>query len=171
MTPYYLEPDLDGQHLHIGIVLGRFNEDIGQLELQSCLNALAELGVKESSVLLTTVPGALEMGVVLQQMAASDEFDALIALGAVIRGDTYHFEVVSNESASAISRVSLDYGIPIANGVLTCDTDEQAQVRADLKGRECAECAVEMANLLQSLEPEEALTDEDVAEPFENIER
>jgi 6,7-dimethyl-8-ribityllumazine synthase len=87
-------------------------------------------------------------------MAETFEFDALIALGAVIRGETYHFEIVSNESASAISRIALETGIPIANGVLTTDTDEQAEARAADKGRDCAQCAVEMANLVAALEPE-----------------
>lgn len=104
--------------------------------------------------MVVTVPGALEIGLTLQQMALSQEFDALIALGAVIRGETYHFEVVSNESAAAITRVGLDLNIPIANGILTCETDEQAQERAETKGRDCAICAVEMANLVDSLIPE-----------------
>src|SRR3546814_16544833 len=95
--------------------------------------------------MLVTVPGALELGVTVAQMAETFEFDALIALGAVIRGETYHFEIVSNESASAISRVALETGIPVANGVLTTDTDEQAQERATEKGRDCARSAVELA--------------------------
>jgi len=105
--------------------------------------------------MVITVPGALELGVTLARMAESYEFDALIALGAVIRGETYHFEIVSNESASAIARVALETGIPVANGVLTTETDEQAEVRAAEKGADCARCAVEMANLVAALEPEE----------------
>ena len=108
----------------------RFNEEIGQAELEACLKELAELGVDERDVMVATVPGALELGVALSHMAETFEFDALIALGAVIRGETYHFEVVSNEMATAITRISLETGIPIANGVLTVDTDEQAQARA-----------------------------------------
>src|SRR3546814_3421593 len=104
--------------------------------------------------MVVSVPGALELGVTLAQMAETFEFDALIALGAVIRGETYHFELVSNESASAISRVALETGIPVVNGVLTSDTDEQAEVRAADKGRDCAAAAVEMANLVAALEPE-----------------
>ncbi|SHI24659.1 6,7-dimethyl-8-ribityllumazine synthase [Pollutimonas bauzanensis] len=154
MNPYTLSPDLNGEGLHIGIVRARFNEPIGQAELESCLAELAELGVDERDVMLVSVPGALELGVALAQMAETFEFDALIALGAVVRGDTYHFEIVSNESASAISRVSLETGIPVANGVLTTDTDEQAQARAAEKGRDCARSAVEMANLVAALEPE-----------------
>ena len=154
MNPYTLSPDLNGEGLHIGIVRARFNEPIGQAELESCLAELAVLGVDERDVMLVSVPGALELGVALAQMAETFEFDALIALGAVIRGDTYHFEIVSNESASAISRVALETGIPVANGVLTTDTDEQAQARATEKGRDCARSAVEMANLVAALEPE-----------------
>src|SRR5699024_5082656 len=110
-------------------------------------------------VMVVSVPGALEMGVTLAQMAETFEFDALIALGAVIRGETYHFEIVSNESASAISRVALETGIPVANGILTTEDEEQAQARADEKGRDCAAAAVELANLLSALEPE--LDDDD----------
>ncbi len=165
MNPYTLSPDLNGEGLHIGIVRARFNEQVGQAELESCLAELAELGVDERDVMLVSVPGALELGVALAQMAETFEFDALIALGAVIRGDTYHFEIVSNESASAISRVALETGIPVANGVLTTDTDEQAQERAAEKGRDCARSAVEMANLVAALEPE---TEDD--EDFEDDE-
>lgn len=155
MNPYTLSPDLNGEGLHIGIVRARFNEEIGLAELEAALAELAELGVDERDVMVVTIPGALEMGVTLAQMAETFEFDALIALGAVIRGETYHFEVVSNESAAAISRVSLQTGIPVANGVLTTETEEQAQVRAAEKGRDCARAAVEMANLVAVLEPEE----------------
>jgi len=154
MNPYTLSPDLNGEGLHIGIVRARFNEEIGQAELESCLAELAELGVDERDVMVVTVPGALEMGVTLAQMAETFEFDALIALGAVIRGETYHFEIVSNESAAAISRVALETGIPVANGVLTTETEEQAEVRAEEKGRDCARAAIEMANLVAALEPE-----------------
>ena len=161
MNPYTLSPDLNGEGLHIGIVRARFNEEIGQAELDACLTELAELGVDERDVMVVTVPGALEMGVALAQMAETFEFDALIALGAVIRGETYHFEIVSNESASAISRVALETGIPVANGVLTTETEEQAQVRAAEKGRDCARAAVEMANLVAALEPETDDDDED----------
>lgn len=155
MNPYIVQPDLDGAGLHIGIVRARFNESIGQGLLASCLAELAELGVEEESILVATVPGALEIGIAVATMAESGEFDALIALGAVVRGDTYHFEVVSNESAAAISRVSLETGVPVANGVLTTDTEEQAEARVAEKGRDCARAAVEMANLVAALDPEE----------------
>jgi 6,7-dimethyl-8-ribityllumazine synthase len=161
MSPYTLTPDMNGEGLHIGIVRARFNEDIGLIELDACLQELESLGVDERDIMVVTVPGALELGVTLARMAETFEFDALIALGAVIRGETYHFEIVSNESASAIARVALETGIPVANGVLTTETDEQAEARAADKGRDCAQCAVEMANLVAALEPEPDDEDED----------
>jgi 6,7-dimethyl-8-ribityllumazine synthase len=109
------------------------------------------LGVNDADITLATVPGALEIPLVLQHMAGSDKFDALIALGAVIRGDTYHFEVVSNESARCIGDVQLDNGLPIANAVLTTDTDAQAEERMNVKGAEAAQVVVEMVNLLRAL--------------------
>lgn len=139
--------NLNGAGLSIGIVRGRFNESIGLAMLEACRTRLAELGVSPSQVEAISVPGALEVPLVLQKLAATGHYDALIALGAVIRGDTYHFEIVSNESASGISSVALDTGIPIANGILTTENDEQADVRSTVKGRECAEAAVEMINL------------------------
>lgn len=154
MNPYMMASDMNGEGLHIGIVQSRFNAKFGDTELQTCLAELAALGVDERDIMVATVPGALELGVALAQMAETFEFDALIALGAVIRGETYHFETVSNESAAAISRVALETGIPVANGVLTTDTEEQADVRAADKGRDCARVAVEMANLVAALEPE-----------------
>lgn len=161
MNPYTLSPDLNGEGLHIGIVRARFNEEIGQTELAACLAELSQLGVDERDVMVVTVPGALELGVALAQMAETFEFDALIALGAVIRGETYHFEIVSNESASAISRVALETGIPVSNGVLTTEDEAQAEARAEEKGRDCARAAVEMANLVAALEPESDDDDDD----------
>jgi 6,7-dimethyl-8-ribityllumazine synthase len=108
--------------------------------------------VEESGMLLVTVPGALEIPMALQKMALTDQFDALIALGAVIRGDTYHFEVVSNQSTSGVAAVQLDTGIPIANGILTTDTDDQALARMSRKGAEAALVAIEMANLMRDLD-------------------
>jgi len=168
MNPYTLAPDLNGEGLHIGIVRARFNEAVGLAELETCLQELGSLGVDERDIMVVTVPGALELGVTLAQMAETFEFDALIALGAVIRGETYHFEVVSNESAAAMSRVAMETGIPVANGVLTTDTDEQAMERAGGKGRDCAQAAVEMANLMAALEPES--DDEDEDEDFDDEE-
>jgi 6,7-dimethyl-8-ribityllumazine synthase len=145
------QSDLDGSGLRIGIVQSRFNESVAEALRDACLEELVSLGVAGEDIFVCTVPGALEVPVALQQLAAAGEFDALIAVGAVIRGDTYHFEVVSNESAAGIARVALDFNLPVANAVLTTDTDEQAQQRADGKGAEAARVAVEMANLASSL--------------------
>jgi len=145
------EQNLDGKGLKIGIVMSRFNIDVCEGLLGACRDELVKLGVAESDITLATVPGALEHPIILQKMARSGKYDALIALGAVIRGDTYHFELVSNESGSGITRVGLDTGVPIANGVLTTDTDEQALARMAEKGADCAKAAVEMANLLKCL--------------------
>jgi 6,7-dimethyl-8-ribityllumazine synthase len=154
MSPYTINPDLNGEGLHVGIVRARFNEAIGLAELDTCLGELQALGLDERDIMVVTVPGALELGVTLAQMAETGEFDALIALGAVIRGETYHFEVVSNESAAAMSRVALETGVPVINGVLTTEDEAQANERAAGKGRDCAQAAVEMANLVAALEPD-----------------
>jgi 6,7-dimethyl-8-ribityllumazine synthase len=141
-----LEPNLDGQDLRIAIVQGRFNDDHCAALTKSCLEELHRLKVSASDILLMSVPGALEIPLALQKLGETGEFDALIALGAVIRGETYHFELVSNESGSGITRVGLDLGLPIANGILTCETDAQAAARVVEKGADCARAAVEMAN-------------------------
>jgi len=146
-----LEQNLAGAGLRIGIVLSRFNHDIGDGLLSACLAELKRLGIAEDAVVLASVPGALESPLVLRQMALSGKFDGLIALGAVIRGDTYHFEVVANESARGISEVQLQTGVPIANAILTTDNDDQALVRMSVKGAEAAAVAVEMINLLKQL--------------------
>ena len=162
MKPYFVEPDLNGEGLHIGIVRARFNEEIGLAQQEACIEELIRLGVDPQDITVFSVPGALEVGVAVIQMAETAEFDALIALGAVVRGETYHFEVVSNESASAIARVSIGTGLPIANGILTVENEEQANVRAAEKGRDCAQAAVEMVNLLSLLEPsDDDFDDED----------
>ncbi|BBF22481.1 6,7-dimethyl-8-ribityllumazine synthase [Sutterella megalosphaeroides] len=137
----------EGAELRIGIVVARFNEYAGRGEFEACMDELRKLGVVDEDVTKISVPGALEIPFALQKLAGTGEYDALIALGAVIRGETYHFELVSNESGAGITRISLDYGIPIANGVLTTENDEQCEERIDMKGRDCARCAVEMANL------------------------
>ena len=146
-----IEKNLNGKGLRIGIVQSRFNPVVCEGLLGACRSQLLQSGVSESDITLATVPGALEIPLVLQHMAGSGKFDALIALGAVIRGDTYHFEVVSNESARCISDVQLDNGIPIANAVLTTDTDEQAEERMIVKGEEAALVAIEMVNLLKEI--------------------
>ena len=147
-----LEPDLNGEELRIGIVMSRFNIDVSEGLLGACTAELEKRGVDESGMLLVTVPGALEIPMALQKMALTDQFDALIALGAVIRGETYHFEIVSNQSASGLAAVQLDTGIPVANGILTTETDDQALARMSQKGTEAAQVAIEMANLLRELE-------------------
>ena len=146
------EPSLDGAGLRVAIVRSRFNEAIGRASLEACLARLGELGVRQAEVAVASVPGALEAPLALQKLAGTGRYDALIALGAVIRGETYHFEVVSNESAAGLTQVQLDTGVPVANGILTTDSDEQALARAAQKGRDCAEAAVEMANLLRAIE-------------------
>ncbi len=148
-----IEAGTEGDGLRIGIVVARFNAEIGDGLLASCTAELTKLGVAADDVTIVSVPGALEAPLILQQMAVSDAYDALIALGAVVRGETYHFEIVSNESARGIMSVQLDTGIPIANGILTTENDDQATARMAQKGADCAAVAVEMANLLRELEP------------------
>jgi 6,7-dimethyl-8-ribityllumazine synthase len=148
----FTAPDLEGAGLRIGIVQSRFNEWAGQALVQACLDELSTLGVDEDDITHVTVPGALEAPVALAKLAATGDFDALIALGCVIRGETYHFEIVARESARGLARVALDYGVPVANAILTTDTEEQARERVAEKGREAARVAVEMANLLWMLE-------------------
>ena len=146
-----IEKNLSGSGMRIGIVQSCFNELIGEGLLAACRAQLTRQGVNDADITLATVPGALEIPLALQQMAMSRKFDALIALGAVIRGDTYHFEVVSNESARGVSEVQLHSGVPIANAILTTDTDEQAEDRMNVKGAEAAKVAIEMVNLLRDL--------------------
>lgn len=143
--------NLDGTGKKIGIVLSRFNDNIGAGLLNACEQELLKLGVAAEDITLASVPGALETPLILQHMALSENFDALIALGAIIRGETYHFEVVSNESARGISEVQRDTGIPVANAILTTENDEQAEARIAIKGAEAAQVAIEMANLVNAL--------------------
>ena len=164
MTVDVFDADLDGEGLRIGVVQARFNAPVCEALREACVAELLELGVEEEDIFVCTVPGALEIPFALDKLAQTEEFDALIALGAVIRGETYHFEVVSNESASGIARVSLDFAIPVANAVLTTNTDEQAMARAAEKGAEAARVAVEMANLADSIESLSAVPDHDEAD-------
>lgn len=143
--------DLDGDGLAIGIVQARFNAEITGLLAEACLAELAALGVSAKHVMHVTVPGALEIPVALKAMADSGDYDALIALGCIIRGETYHFELVANESGAAVTRVSLDHHVPIANAILTVENQAQAEARVEEKGRDAARVAVEMANLLDDL--------------------
>ena len=140
-----------GKGLRIGIVQARFNESITDSLARACKGELLELGVAETDIEHVLVPGALEIPVALQAMADRGNYDALVALGCVIRGETYHFELVSNESGAGVTRVSLDHQIPIANAILTVENEEQALARAEDKGRDAARVAVEMANLLEDI--------------------
>lgn len=161
MTVGTYETNLAGEGLRIGIVQARFNEDVCHGLLSACIAELKHLGVSDEDVLHVTVPGALEIPLALQKMADTEQFDALVAIGAVIRGETYHFELVANESGAGITRVGLDFGIPVANAVLTCDTDEQAEARMADKGADAARVAVEMANLALAMEELAEAVDEE----------
>lgn len=146
------KPIISGDGLRIGIVQARFNEEVCEGLYQACINELIAQGVLEEDILYITVPGALEVPLALQMLAQTEEFDALIALGAVIRGETYHFELVSNESGAGITKVGLDFNMPIANAILTTENDEQAIERMSIKGAEAARVAIEMACLYEGLD-------------------
>lgn len=146
-----VEAALDGTGLRIGMVTTRWNVTICDGLRSAALSALTKRGVARQDIHLVTVPGALELPLALQKMARSGRYDALIAIGAVIRGDTYHFEVVSNEMAAGITRVQLDTGVPIGNAVLTTENEHQAIARMTDKGREVGLCVIEMAQLLKAL--------------------
>jgi 6,7-dimethyl-8-ribityllumazine synthase len=150
--PRRIAPSTAGAGLRVGIVVSRFNAAIGDGLLAGALRALDESGVADNDILVVSVPGALETPLALQRLAQTGDFDALVALGAVIRGETYHFEIVANESASGVSNVMLDFGLAIGNGILTCDTDAQALARMDQKGYEAAQAALELANLSDALD-------------------
>ncbi|MBX3605303.1 MAG: 6,7-dimethyl-8-ribityllumazine synthase [Piscinibacter sp.] len=143
--------ELDGQDLRIGIVQARFNAAITDKLAECCLAELRALGVAERHIRHVRVPGALEVPLALLALADSDDYDALIALGCIIRGETYHFELVANESGAGVTRVSLDHQIPIANAILTVENEAQAWARAEEKGRDAARVAIEMASLLEDL--------------------
>jgi 6,7-dimethyl-8-ribityllumazine synthase len=157
------EQELDGQFLHVGIVQARFNEDITNALAAACIQELEALGVSHIDHVM--VPGALEVPIALQAMAERAEYDALIALGCIIRGETYHFELVANESGAGVSRIALDYNLPIANAILTTENLEQAVARQTDKGRDAARVAVEMACLMEDLSADlaEELDDEETA--------
>ncbi|MBI1623581.1 6,7-dimethyl-8-ribityllumazine synthase [Comamonas suwonensis] len=147
--------NMNGADLKIGIVQARFNESITNTLFASCRDELLALGVKSENIDHVTVPGALEVPVALQTLADTDQYDALVALGCIIRGETYHFELVANESGSGVTRLSLDYRLPIANAIITTENMEQAIARQVDKGRDAARVAVEMANLLNSYDNHE----------------
>lgn len=152
MPPRRIEPDRDGAARRVAIVQARFNPKIGEGLLAGALRALGEAQVADERITVVTVPGALETALALQRLAQSGDYDALVALGAVIRGDTYHFDIVANESAAGVASVQLECGIPIGNGILTCDTDAQAEARMDAKGYDAAMASLELANLLDAID-------------------
>ena len=150
-------PDLKGAGLRIGIVWSRFNEELVRQLLTACDKELVALGVQADHIDVVSVPGALEIPLALQTLALErrplrgSRYDALVALGVVVRGETYHFDIVANESARGILDVQLETGVPIANAVLTTENEAQAIARAPVKGAEAARVAVEMANTLKAL--------------------
>ena len=145
------EGELIGEGLRIGIVRARFNEPVTAKLAEACLAELDRLDVDSGDIRHVTVPGALEVPIALKAMAESGDFDGLVAIGCIIRGETYHFELVANESGAGVSRVALDHQVPIANAILTVENEAQAWARAEDKGRDAARVAVEMANLLEDL--------------------
>ena len=130
--------------MRLGIVASRFNEELSGELLQRARAEAARLKISEVTV--ESVPGALEIPLALQWLAQSGRYDALVAIGCVVRGETYHFEIVCNESARGVMDVGLEYGIPVANGILTTEDEAQATARLD-KGAEAVRVAVEMAKL------------------------
>jgi 6,7-dimethyl-8-ribityllumazine synthase len=143
--------NLNGESFSIGIVMSEFNSHVGEALLKACHHELLKLGVQDDRIVLAKVPGALESPLALKKMAQSKKFDALIALGAVIRGETFHFEVVANHSAKSIMDVQLEFSIPIVNAILTTENDEQAMERTSVKGAEAAQVAIQMIHLLKSV--------------------
>ena len=146
-----IEPDVSGLGVRVGIVMSRFNEDVSEGLLDACRDELVECGVRAEDMMLVTVPGALEIPLALQKLAKSNNYDALIALGAVIRGETYHFEIVANESSRGLMQVQLESGVPVVNAILTTEDEDQAYARMTEKGADAARVALEMANLLFQL--------------------
>ncbi len=142
---------LNGSKLHIGIVQARFNETVTDALARACEDELRALGVADDNMVRVQVPGALEVPVALQALAETTRYDALIALGCIIRGETYHFELVAHESGAGVSRIALDYQLPVANAILTTENMEQAIARQTDKGRDAARVAVEMANLMEDI--------------------
>ena len=152
MSIVRIQSNARGDALRVAIVQARFNPSIGEGLLAGALDALHEAGVTDDRITLVTVPGALEIPLALQRLAQARRHDALVALGAVIRGETYHFEIVANESAGGVSSVALEFGVPIGNGILTCETDAQAEARMAAKGADAALAALELANLLAAID-------------------
>ena len=142
---------LQGKNLRIGIVQARFNQEVTNALSNACRQELLALGVAERDIHQVSVPGALEVPVALQALAETSRFDALIAIGCIIRGETYHFELVANESSAGVTRIALDFQIPIANAILTTENLSQAIARQSVKGSDAARVAIEMANLLEKI--------------------
>jgi 6,7-dimethyl-8-ribityllumazine synthase len=142
---------LDGDDLRIGIVQARFNAELTDALVEACRAELRALGVADKHIRHVSVPGALEVPLALAALADGNHYDALVAIGCIVRGETYHFELVANESGAGVSRVALDHQVPIANAILTVENVEQAWARAAEKGRDAARVAVEMANLMDEL--------------------
>jgi 6,7-dimethyl-8-ribityllumazine synthase len=142
---------LQGKGLRIGIVQARFNHDVTDALASACKQELLMLGVAERDIHHVSVPGALEIPVALQALAEKSKFDALIAIGCIIRGETYHFELVANESSAGVTRIALDFQLPIANAILTTENLSQAIARQSVKGSDAARVAIEMANLLEKI--------------------
>lgn len=143
--------ELDGSGMQVAIVCGRFNDLITNRLLDGALERLSELGVADDDRLVAWVPGAFEIPLAAKTLALTGRYDAVISLGAVIRGDTPHFDFVAGECASGVTQAQLETGVPIVFGVLTTENLEQAMVRSgdDNKGGESADTAVEMADLLR----------------------
>lgn len=144
-------PDLNAKGLRFALVRSRFNDAITMELMQTCRAELLRLGARESDIVIREVPGALEIAQALQWLAKRKGFDALIGLGCVIRGETYHFEIVANTSANALSALALQSGLAVVNAVLTVENLRQAKQRARVKGTEAARVAVEMANLRREI--------------------
>jgi len=147
-----VQPDLNGAGFRIGIVMSRFGTDAAEGLLSFCIEELRKRGVRAEDLLIVTVPGVLEILLALYKMADVGRFDALIALGTVIRGETYQFEVLANEAAATIVGVQRDTRVPVAYALLNTEDDDQALARMHLKGAEAARTAIEMANLLKQLD-------------------
>ena len=150
-----VEGDMQARGMRFGIILGRFNSFIGDRLLEGAIDALVRHGANESDIEVVRVPGAYEMPLAARKMAASNKYDALVALGAVIRGATPHFDYVAGECSKGLTQVSMDSGLPVGFGVLTVDTIEQAVERAGTKagnkGADAALAAIEMVNVLKKL--------------------
>ncbi|MFM2067085.1 MAG: hypothetical protein RLZZ584_1994 [Pseudomonadota bacterium] len=142
---------LDGADLRIALVQARFNAHITDRMARVCVAELERLGVQPRHIRHVSVPGALEVPVALNALADLDEYDALVAIGCVIRGETYHFELVANESGAGVTRVALDHNVPVANAILTVENEAQALARVEDKARDAAQVAIEMANLMEDI--------------------